>query len=91
MIILVVLFGISIWLSTKLNAPKTQPLKPGETEDPTVAMQKSMSTMMPLMMTGMMLFVPLPAGAFLYMIVSSFIQAGQTFFAQQRYDKKFSP
>lgn len=88
-LILVLLFGISIWLSTKLNAPKTAPLKPGESEDPQAAMQKSMTTMMPIMMTGMMLFVPLPAGAFLYMIVSSFIQAGQTFFAQQRYDKKF--
>lgn len=88
-VILVLLFGISIWLSTKLNAPKTAPLKPGEVEDPQMAMQKSMSTMMPIMMTGMMLFIPLPAGAFLYMIVSSFIQAGQTFFAQQRYDKKF--
>jgi YidC/Oxa1 family membrane protein insertase len=89
-VILVLLFGISIWLSTKLNAPKVQPLKPGEVEDAQAAMQRSMSTMMPIMMTGMMLFVPLPAGAFLYMIVSSFIQAAQTFFAQQRYDKKFA-
>jgi YidC/Oxa1 family membrane protein insertase len=88
-IILVLLFGISIWLSTKLNAPKLAPLKPGEVEDAQAAMQRSMSTMMPIMMTGMMLFVPLPAGAFLYMIVSSFIQAAQTFFAQKRYDKKF--
>lgn len=89
-VILVVLFGISIWISTKLNAPKTAPLKAGEVEDAQAAMQKSMSTMMPIMMTGMMFFVPLPAGAFVYMIVSSFIQAGQTFFAQQRYDKKFA-
>ncbi len=89
-VILVLLFGFSIFLSTRLNAPKQTALKPGEIEDPQAAMQKSMSTMMPIMMTGMMLFIPLPAGAFLYMIVSSFIQAGQTFFAQQRYDKKFA-
>jgi YidC/Oxa1 family membrane protein insertase len=89
-IILVILFGISVWLSTKLNAPKLPPLKPGEVEDPQTAVQRSMVTMMPIMMTGMMLFIPLPAGAFLYMIVSSFIQAGQTFFATQRYDKKFA-
>ena len=89
-VILVLLFGISIWLSTKLNTPKPVVLKPGEVEDAQAAMQKSMSTMMPIMMTGMMLFVPLPAGAFLYMIVSSFIQAAQTFFAQKRYDKKFA-
>lgn len=89
-IILVLLFGFSIWISSKLNAPKLPPAKPGEVEDPQVAVQRSMSTMMPIMMTGMMLFIPLPAGAFLYMIVSSFIQAGQTYFAQQRYDKKFA-
>lgn len=89
-VILVLLFGISIWLSTKLNAPKPVELKPGEVEDAQAAMQKSMTTMMPIMMTGMMFFVPLPAGAFLYMIVSSFIQAAQTFFAQKRYDVKFA-
>lgn len=89
-LILVLLFGFSIWLSSRLNAPKTPDLKPGEAEDPQAAMQKSMATMMPVMMTGMMFFIPLPAGAFLYMIVSSFIQAGQTFFAMKRYDKKFA-
>lgn len=86
-LILVALFGISIWLSSKLNAPKLPDPKPGEAEDPQVAMQKSMATMMPIMMTGMMLIIPLPAGALLYMIVSGFIQAGQTFFAMKRYDK----
>ena len=87
-LILVALFGISIWLSSKLNAPKLPETKAGEAEDPQVAMQRSMSTMMPIMMTGMMLIIPLPAGALLYMIVSGFIQAGQTYFAMQRYDKK---
>lgn len=84
-LILVALFGISIWLSSKLNAPKLPELKPGEVEDPQAAMQRSMTTMMPVMMTGMMLIIPLPAGALLYMIVSGFIQAGQTYFAMQRY------
>ena len=88
-LILVLLFGFSIFLSSRLNAPKSKPLKPGEAEDPQVAMQKSMTTMMPMMMTGMMMFIPLPAGAFVYMIVSSFIQSGQTYFAMQRYNKKF--
>lgn len=88
-LILVLLFGISIWASGKLNAPPKPNLKPGEVEDPQMAMQRSMQTMMPIMFTGMMLFIPLPAGAFLYMVVSSFIQAGQTYFAMQRYNKKF--
>ena len=89
-LILVALFGLSIWLSTKLNAPKLPELKPGEVEDPQAAMQRSMATMMPIMMTGMMLIIPLPAGALLYMIVSGFIQAGQTYFAMKRYDKKLA-
>ena len=89
-LILVALFGLSIWLSSKLNAPKLPELKPGEVEDPQAAMQRSMATMMPIMMTGMMLIIPLPAGALLYMIVSGFIQAGQTYFAMKRYDKKLA-
>lgn len=89
-LILVALFGLSIWMSSKLNAPKL-PEDPKQIEnDPQMMMQKSMSTMMPVMMTGMMLFIPLPAGALLYMIVSGFIQSGQTYFAMQRYNKKFA-
>jgi YidC/Oxa1 family membrane protein insertase len=89
-LVLVILFGFSVWLSSKLNSPQLPAVKPGEEEDPQVAMQRSMSTMMPIMMTSMMFFIPLPAGAFVYMIVSSFIQSGQTYFAMQRYTKKFS-
>lgn len=84
-LILVALFGFSVYLSSALNAPKLPELKAGETEDAQQAMQRSMSTMMPVMMTGMMLFIPLPAGALLYMIVSGLIQAGQTYFANLRY------
>lgn len=86
-LILVILFGLSIWLSSSLNTPKLPEPKAGEAEDPQVAMQRSMATMMPIMMTAMMFFIPLPAGAFLYMVVSSFIQSGQTYFAMKRYDK----
>lgn len=89
-LILVALFGLSIWMSSRLNAPKL-PDDPKQIEaDPQLMMQKSMSTMMPVMMTGMMLFIPLPAGALIYMIVSGFIQSGQTYFAMQRYSKKFA-
>ncbi len=83
--ILACLFGLSIWFSSHLNMPKLPPLKPGEVEDAQTAMQRSMGTMMPIMMTGMMFFIPLPAGALLYMVVSSLIQAGQTYFAMERY------
>jgi YidC/Oxa1 family membrane protein insertase len=88
--ILASLFGFSIWLSTKLNSPQLPPApKSGEEEDPQVAIQRSMATMMPIMMTAMMFMIPLPAGALLYMLVSSYIQVGQTYFATKRYDKQF--
>lgn len=89
-LILLILFGLSIFLSSKLNAPKLPPRKPGEEEDPQVAMQRSMGTMMPIMMTGMMFFIPLPVGALLYMVVSGIIQSGQTYFAMKRYENRFS-
>ena len=38
-LILVILFGFSVWLSSKLNAPPIPRLKPGEIEDPQQAMQ----------------------------------------------------
>jgi YidC/Oxa1 family membrane protein insertase len=87
-LILVLLFGTSIWLSSRLNTPKVDPN--ANSNDPQVMMQKSMSTMMPVMMTVMMMFIPLPAGALIYMIVSGFIQSGQTFFANKRYQAKFA-
>ncbi len=83
--ILACLFGLSIWFASKVSMPSLPPAKPGEVEDAQVAMQRSMATMMPIMMTGMMFFIPLPAGALLYMVVSSIIQAGQTYFAMERY------
>lgn len=88
--VLVVLFGISVWLSSKLNSPNLPSPKPGEEEDPHIAMQRSMASTMPIMMTMMMFLIPLPAGALLYMIVSSYIQIAQTYFAMKRYDAKFS-
>lgn len=87
-LILVLLFGFSVWLSSFLNAPKFPEDPKQIEEDPQLMMQKTMSTMMPLMMTAMMLFIPLPTGALLYMIVSGFIQSGQTYFAMQHYDRK---
>ncbi len=83
--ILACLFGLSIWFASKVSMPALPKLKPGEVEDAQAAMQRSMATMMPIMMTGMMFFIPLPAGALLYMVVSSIIQAGQTYFAMERY------
>lgn len=89
-LILVALFGFSVWLSSYLNAPKFPDDPKKIEEDPQLMMQKTMTSMMPVMMTGMMFFIPLPAGALLYMIVSGFIQSGQTYYAMKHYDKKLT-
>ena len=48
-------------------------------QDPTqAAMQKTMVTMMPIMLTATFVFIPIPAGVLLYLISSNIIQVIQT-------------
>ena len=73
-IILVLLFGITIWLSGKVTAKAAT-----VTADPKQQqMQKTMQNFMPPMVTIMTLFFPVPAGVLLYFVASGFIQALQT-------------
>lgn len=73
-IILVLLFTWTIWLSGKVTAKYSPP-----SADPKQAeMQKMMQKMMPPMVGGMTLFFPVPAGVLLYFVVSGFIQIVQT-------------
>jgi len=73
--ILVVLFGATMYLSQKiLMKSNSHP----EMDPAQQAMQKSMSKIMPIMVIGMFVFVPIPAGVFLYMITSNIIQVLQT-------------
>ena len=74
-LILVILFGITMFLSQKVmtTGNKNTPADPAQQ-----AMQESMGKMMPIMITGMFVFVPIPAGVLLYMVVSNIIQVIQT-------------
>jgi len=74
-LILVILFGITMFLSQKVMTAgnKNTPADPAQQ-----AMQESMGKMMPIMITGMFVFVPIPAGVLLYMVVSNIIQVIQT-------------
>jgi len=74
-LILVILFGITMFFSQKFmtSANKNAPSDPAQQ-----AMQDSMGKMMPIMITGMFVFVPIPAGVLLYMVVSNVIQVIQT-------------
>ena len=80
-LLLVLLFGASMFLATKLTASF------GKNADPTQqAMQKTMGTTMPIMVTAMFLFFPIPAGVLLYLIVSNLIQIAQTVIVNKKLD-----
>ena len=73
-IILVMLFALTIWLSGKVTSHTTPP-----SSDPKQAeMQKTMQRVMPVMVGTMTLLFPVPAGVLLYFVVSGLIQALQT-------------
>ena len=74
-LVLVILFGLTMFFSQKVmtSGKKNVPSDPAQQ-----AMQDSMGKMMPIMVTGMFVFVPIPAGVLLYMVVSNVIQVIQT-------------
>ncbi len=74
-ILLVALFGVTIWLSQKVMMATTQ----SKNQDPTqAAMQKSMGRIMPIMIIITFVFIPIPAGALLYLVTSNIFQIAQT-------------
>ncbi len=74
-IALVALFGLTIWLSQKVMMATTQT----KNQDPQqAAIQKSMGTIMPVMIILTFVFIPIPAGALLYLVTSNIFQIFQT-------------
>lgn len=73
---LIVLFGVSMILSQKVM---TKSMKNEHMDPNQKAMQDQMSKLLPIMFIPMFLFIPIPAGVLLYMVVSNIIQIGQTF------------
>ena len=71
---LVALFGLSMFFSQKyMSNMNTAAVDPAQK-----AMQDQMGKMMPIMITATFIFVPIPAGVLLYMVVSNIIQVAQT-------------
>lgn len=72
---LVILFGVTMFLSQKflMKSNAQADLDPAQE-----AIQKTMSKMMPLMVMGMFIFIPIPAGVLLYLVTSNVIQVLQT-------------
>ena len=53
-------------------------------------MQKTMGTMMPVMLTATFIFIPIPAGVLLYLISSNIIQVGQTVIINKQIDEEMA-
>lgn len=82
---LIVLFGVTMWLSQKLVMATSN--KNSDQLDPTqAAIQKSMGTFMPVMIIGTFVIVPIPAGVFIYLIVSNIVQVLQTVIINKQMD-----
>lgn len=83
--ILVLLFGATMYLSQKILMKSNSQ---AEMDPAQQAMQKSMSRIMPIMVIGMFVFVPIPAGVFLYMITSNVIQVLQTLIIDKQLERE---
>lgn len=71
---LIILFGVTMYLSQKLMV---QPPSPNADPEQMLIQQQTQRTM-PFAVTAMFFFIPLPAGVYLYMVVSNVIQSLQT-------------
>ena len=82
-LILIALFGITMFLSQKIMMAtnKTKNQDPAQE-----AIQKSMGTFMPIMIMATFIFIPIPAGVFLYLITSNIIQIAQTVIIDKQLD-----
>ena len=84
-ILLVALFGLTIWLSQKIMMATTQNKNQDAT---TAAIQKSMGTFMPIMIILTFIFIPIPAGALLYLVTSNIFQIAQTVIINKQLEKE---
>ena len=64
-----------------LNNKNTKELDPAQQ-----AIQKSMGTFMPIMIIATFIMIPIPAGVFIYLIVSNIVQVIQTVVVNKQID-----
>ncbi len=83
-LLLIVLFGITMFLSQKVMMATS---KTAEPQDPAqAAIQKSMGTFMPIMIIATFVIIPIPAGVLLYLVTSNIFQIAQTVFVNKQID-----
>ena len=82
-LLLVVIFGATMFLTQKIMMATNKMQQADPTQE---AMQKTLGTMMPVMLTATFLFIPIPAGVLLYLIASNVIQVAQTLIINKQLD-----
>lgn len=84
-LILILLFGLTMFATQKIMmaTSKTKNQDPAQE-----AIQKSMNTFMPIMLTATFVFIPIPAGVLLYLISSNVIQVAQTVIINKQLEKE---
>lgn len=84
-IFLIILFAITMWISQKVMMAQNK----NQPQDPTQqAIQKSMGTIMPVMIMVTFVFIPIPAGVLLYLVTSNLFQIAQTVIINKKLDKE---
>ncbi|MDX1917724.1 MAG: membrane protein insertase YidC [Candidatus Caenarcaniphilales bacterium] len=87
--ILIALMGVSFWFSNKIMMQSTpQPPSLDETQQ---EVQKQMQQIMPVTFLVMMIFLPIPAGVYIYFIVSNLLQIAQSYLTQRFIPKSETP
>ena len=79
-LVMILLFGATMFLSQKLMV---QPPSPNADKEQQLIQQQTQRTM-PIAVTAMFFFIPLPSGVFLYMVVSNVIQSLQTWLIMRK-------
>ncbi|RAI10827.1 MAG: hypothetical protein DKM24_05535 [Candidatus Melainabacteria bacterium] len=84
-LILIVLFGLTMFATQKIMMATSKTKKQDPAQE---AIQKSMNTFMPIMLTATFVFIPIPAGVLLYLISSNVIQVAQTVIINKQLEKE---
>lgn len=71
---MIIFFGLSTYLSQTLTSGGQN-----KSNDPSAQQQQMISKFTPIIFSGMFLFIPLPAGVLMYMVVANIFQTAQTF------------
>lgn len=75
LVVMIILFGATMALSSKLTMKPPDPSQP--MDDAAIVQQQTAKTM-PIALSAMFFFIPLPSGVYVYMIVSNVVQTLQT-------------